>query len=254
MSNLKHATLPSAPGPTADRDPPRRRRVYARKDDIVLEAAERAFLARGFSGTSMDEIAELAGVSKRTVYSNFSSKQALFATVIRERCAEVLPEALDLDQAAQADPARTLEMLAVRFLTAIYAPAQIALYRTVITEAHSQPEIGRIMFEGPITRSQLVFDGFLRSQVALGRMAFPDLRLAASQLIAMLKTNLHMQLLFNQPAVVSHARIARIARASVRLFLHGALTTRAEPPQAPARRGAPVAEPPKRRARAKPAA
>ena len=252
MPNLKHDPAPSAPGPStpapstpgpaAERTPPRRRRVYARKNDVVLEAAERAFLARGFSGTSMDEIAELAGVSKRTVYSNFSSKQVLFAAVIRERCAEVLPEEVDLDQATQADPARTLEALAVRFLTAIYTPAQIALYRTVITEAHSQPEIGRIMFEGPITRSQLVFDGFLRSQVALGRMAFPDVRLAAAQLIAMLKTNLHMQLLFNQPAVVNHTRIARIARASVRLFLHGALTAHA----------APAAEAPKRRARARP--
>ena len=52
-----------------------------RKHRAILEAAEELFLRQGFLGTSMDEIASLAGVSKQTVYARFSSKEALFVAM-----------------------------------------------------------------------------------------------------------------------------------------------------------------------------
>jgi TetR/AcrR family transcriptional repressor of mexJK operon len=50
-----------------------RRRVHARKTEIVLEAAQEAFLEAGYVNTSRDAVAERAGVSKHTVYSNFKN-------------------------------------------------------------------------------------------------------------------------------------------------------------------------------------
>lgn len=48
----------------------------------ILDAAERAFLARGFQSASIDEIAEMAPASKPTIYAHFSGKEALFAAVV----------------------------------------------------------------------------------------------------------------------------------------------------------------------------
>ncbi len=48
-----------------------------------MEAAAGAFLARGFDGTSMDDVAQAAGVSRLIVYRNFESKQDLYRTVLR---------------------------------------------------------------------------------------------------------------------------------------------------------------------------
>src|SRR6266478_6177368 len=58
-------------------------RVYrtAEKRAAVLEAAAKLFLSGGYLGASMDEIADLAGVSKQTVYTYFSNKEALFAAM-----------------------------------------------------------------------------------------------------------------------------------------------------------------------------
>src|SRR5260221_11963294 len=53
----------------------------AEKRAAVLEAAARVFLSGGYLGASMDEIADLAGVSKQTVYTYFSNKEALFAAM-----------------------------------------------------------------------------------------------------------------------------------------------------------------------------
>src|ERR687886_631072 len=52
----------------------------------ILDGARRVFLAHGFDGASMGEIAKAAGVSKGTLYVYFDSKEALFeALIVEER-------------------------------------------------------------------------------------------------------------------------------------------------------------------------
>src|SRR6202049_5271300 len=54
----------------------------ARKRAAILEAAQQVFFANGFVGTSMDQVAATAAVSKQTVYKHFSDKEALFREVV----------------------------------------------------------------------------------------------------------------------------------------------------------------------------
>src|SRR5260221_11902469 len=53
----------------------------AEKRAAVLEAAAKVFLSGGYLGASMDEIADLGGVSKQTVYNYFLNKEGLFAAM-----------------------------------------------------------------------------------------------------------------------------------------------------------------------------
>jgi AcrR family transcriptional regulator len=48
----------------------------------ILDAARKVFVARGFEGASMDEIALAARAGKRTIYARFGDKRALFKTVV----------------------------------------------------------------------------------------------------------------------------------------------------------------------------
>jgi AcrR family transcriptional regulator len=59
-----------------------------RNRGLLLGAARRVFLARGFHGASLDAIAEEAGFSKGVVYSQFDSKAHLFLALLEERIAE----------------------------------------------------------------------------------------------------------------------------------------------------------------------
>jgi len=82
------------------------RPVDANKHDAILEQARRMFTALGFTGTSMDELADAAGVSKATIYNHFDSKERLFETVLRA-LVEQLPTPADLVGGAQGPlPAR----------------------------------------------------------------------------------------------------------------------------------------------------
>jgi len=65
---------------------PRSERAHAQ----VLEAALRLFAERGIDATSMDAIAEAAGVSKATIYKHWSDKDAL--------CLEAMAQAHGLDE------------------------------------------------------------------------------------------------------------------------------------------------------------
>jgi AcrR family transcriptional regulator len=50
----------------------------------LIEAAATAFLGRGFERTSMEDIAQTAGVSRLIVYRNFESKEHLYREVLRQ--------------------------------------------------------------------------------------------------------------------------------------------------------------------------
>jgi len=59
-------------------------RLTDRKRAAIVAAAIEAFRQHGFAGTSMDAVASGAGVSKRTVYNHFPSKDDLFAEILRQ--------------------------------------------------------------------------------------------------------------------------------------------------------------------------
>src|SRR6202043_1322707 len=50
--------------------------------EAIVAAAERLFLKRGFGAVSMDELAEAAGVARRTLYNQFSSKEEIFREML----------------------------------------------------------------------------------------------------------------------------------------------------------------------------
>lgn len=61
---------------------PRRARERLAREDAIVTAAEKVFLAKGFEETSMDEIAKEAEFTKRTLYQYFPSKESLFFAVV----------------------------------------------------------------------------------------------------------------------------------------------------------------------------
>ena len=64
----------------------------ARREEI-LDAARRVFAERGFKGTTIADIAEIAGIALGTVYLYFPSKDDLFAA-LNERFTELVTSAI----------------------------------------------------------------------------------------------------------------------------------------------------------------
>lgn len=62
----------------------RKKRDTSLKRKTILEGAIKVFTENGFDASSMDHIAEVAGVSKRTIYNHFPSKEILFQAIVAD--------------------------------------------------------------------------------------------------------------------------------------------------------------------------
>ena len=58
-----------------------------KRQEVILQGAATAFAAKGFAGTSMEEVAAASGITKEIVYRNFASKEDLYRAVL-ERTVE----------------------------------------------------------------------------------------------------------------------------------------------------------------------
>ncbi|MFE0156678.1 TetR/AcrR family transcriptional regulator [Nonomuraea sp. NPDC059007] len=97
------------------------------------------FLAGGFAGASVDEVAALASTSKRTVYGFFGDKKGLFTEDIEaaEHRSHDSVEAL----AASQDLATDLRAFARRHVVNVTQPHIMRLRRLVIGEAERFPDL-----------------------------------------------------------------------------------------------------------------
>lgn len=70
---------------------PARTLVKERNRDALLRACSELVLERGYAGTSLDEVAAQAGLTKGAIYSIFGSKSALFQAVLLPEWSFPLP-------------------------------------------------------------------------------------------------------------------------------------------------------------------
>src|SRR5450759_1424340 len=72
---------------------PRSRMTGKERREQLLDVSRRLFAEKGFDGTSVEEIASRAGVSKPVVYEHFGGKEGIYAVVV-DREVQALTTAL----------------------------------------------------------------------------------------------------------------------------------------------------------------
>jgi len=103
----------------------RRQRMRAGGCEDILSAGREVFLRDG-QEASMDEIAALAGVARRTLFNQFGSKDALFEAILLKSSEESLPQ---LVIGASKDIRADLLDFANRYVTAITGETVVQIYR-----------------------------------------------------------------------------------------------------------------------------
>jgi TetR/AcrR family transcriptional regulator len=112
----------------------------------ILEAAFEVFGRKNYNWASTKEIAELAGVSERTIFFYFDNKKELFLATIRQGTAEIV-EAVLRARPPQADISAFLKMSERNFLDFLKTyPFKVKLLFQSI-DATEDPEI-RKEFQG----------------------------------------------------------------------------------------------------------
>ena len=109
------------------------------KAEAIREAAACLFLTEGLANTSMDAIAQAAGVSKQTVYSHFNSKDDLFRSCVAGKL-----ELYGLDEshyAPELPVEEALTRIGRQFLTLLNDDEVVQMFRLMIAQATAFPNI-----------------------------------------------------------------------------------------------------------------
>ena len=213
-------TLADTPAPEAE--PAKRRQI--------LEGARRVFLADGFDGASMNDIARVAGVSKGTLYVYFDSKEALFEALIRDDRKQQA-ERLVL-HASGSDPRAALTSFGRELLTLMTQPEMIAQVRIVIAATGKFPSLGRAFYEAGPCHGEIRVAARLETWRAAGLLSFDDARIAARHFLDLCKSGVYGACLYGVTELATPEHIADTVNRAVDLFLrvygvHGAAVSSA---------------------------
>ncbi len=157
-----------------------------RKNQAIIAAATQVFLKKGFESASMDEIAAVAEVSKRTVYQHFGNKEQLFQKILVEYWQAVNVNQQSLFNSDQSI-AVNLKHFAQIFLDFLYRPQTIDLFRLLITESQRFPSLTQSLLvngKAPFTQELI---RFLDQQKKTGVLRIKDTERAASFFLGQLK-------------------------------------------------------------------
>ncbi len=203
------------------------REEAARRDARLLDIATTLFMERGFDGTSMDAVAEAAGVSKPTVYNRYQDKRDLFAAVLRSRIKHWLAP---LSAAAESHVGatgvlsidETLHLLSREILTHSITPDTAMLQRVVAAQAVHFPELAKLAHEEGWLRAVRAVAALLHYFAKKGQINVDNPEVAADLFLNLVLGHSRRLALFGitvDPAIEELHR-----RKAVELFLNGIRT------------------------------
>jgi AcrR family transcriptional regulator len=184
----------------------------------IMTGAQAVFLAQGFDGASMGEIARKAGVSKGTLYVYFESKEQLFEAIFEEECYAQAEQVLTLD-CADRNVAAALTRFGCDLARFLCQPSGLSPLRTIISIADRMPDIGRRFYQVGPARGIAVVKAYLDAQVAAGLLAIDDTELSASQFIEACAGPVFKPMLFNFSGAPGEERIKHVVDTAVRTFM-----------------------------------
>jgi TetR/AcrR family transcriptional regulator, mexJK operon transcriptional repressor len=184
----------------------------------LIDVAEKMFLERGFTDTTMQMIAARAGASKETLYRHFESKELLFAEIISRKAGQI--SGPDAAMARGGKPETVLLDLGVNLLRTILTGQASFLFKTVVAESVRTPELGDLFYErGPGLTVQRLTQ-YLADASARGELHCNDPLVSARLFLGAVVSQFHLRHLVQSTwKPPTEKEISQHVEAAVSMFL-----------------------------------
>lgn len=150
----------------------------------LREAAVAIFLSCGYDGTTMEAVADAAGITKRTLYARYPDKHALFLSVIPWALSRLENRSAG-DELVSDDLSSSLAAIGRAAVDRVVDPETVALRRMARYESSRFPEFA-------MSADSMMYSALMRAVVAVLRrhrdsdgLVIDDIELAAEQFLAM---------------------------------------------------------------------
>lgn len=182
----------------------------------ILDAAEDLFHSNGVEHTSMDQLAQQAKVSKRTVYNHFATKDALFQAIL-QRMFDKLAQGGEIKFDVAVPIEQQLQRIAQDEVALLSSAAFLRVAKIAIMQVMQRPELAQLMSDSSLGCKRYI-DNFLHDACSAGVLQIADIPFAGKQFIYQLKSFVFYPSLLGQEQQNS-AQQAHIIAEAIALFL-----------------------------------
>jgi len=187
------------------------------KREDIIRAAKDEFRDNGFMATSMDRIAEVAGVSKRTVYNHFQSKEVLFKAVAQDMC-NIFQSISEYPYDPDSPLRPQLESIATRQMEFLSSERTLRLFKMLTAETLAAPDLTRPIFEN-FEKESVGLYKWIKTASKDGRLKVDNSVWAGRQFMALLESFTTLPYLFGMDYAENAAQQAAVVNSAVDMFL-----------------------------------
>ncbi len=200
-----------------------RRDNQTRRAQVIATARE-LFLNKGFDQTSIKDITDVVGGSRRDIYGMFTDKEGLFEAVLQSLLENILSASeMSFPTQPSENIAQELRSFGLRLLKSMLDPASVKIFRQFVAIGAARPDIGRQAFLcGPSVLYRRLAD-YLAACTRNGRLKIEDADSTARIFVEMVKGDYQLRALMMNELSFDRDDLEDHVEKVVTLFLHGAV-------------------------------
>lgn len=186
------------------------------KRAAIIEAARTTFKSLGVTATSMDKLAEVAGVSKRTVYNHFATKEALVMTLMTDLWEQALSQptvAYDTHQPLEAQ----LQLLVRDDMDYLQSKEHIEVSRMLIGHLFYTTEMQQELQK--VIKEENAILRWIKAATQDERLSVTDVEQAQAELQSLIKGQCFWPLIFQVEEPLNNEQKQQIAANITAMFL-----------------------------------
>ena len=187
------------------------------KREAILFAAKKAYQDEGVQNTSMDKLAALAQVSKRTVYNHFSSKEALVMELLSDLWQNSMAD-IDIQFSEEVSIQSQLEQLLLAELNVIGAQSYLDLAKVAFGHFFYKPEELQQHVE-KMAQQETALSRWLQLMMDTNTLTIEDKNKAGVQLHSLLKGSAFWPQLVGMRPVLNTEEKRQLVEETAAMFL-----------------------------------
>lgn len=196
---------------------PAKKTLTEKKREDIVAAARAAFQEFGVQATSMDKLAQLAGVSKRTVYNHFPQKEALVAHLFTELWEKALVQQ-DIPYQSGQPLAEQLTLIVRAEVHMLSDPEWLNLARVALGHYFFHPEELKREVE-KMTCQETILHRWLKAALEDKQLKLLDVEFAADQIHNLIKGSCFWPQLLRVEEILEPEAQEHVIERTVSMFL-----------------------------------
>lgn len=184
----------------------------------IVDAATEVFLEDGFSATSIDRIVARAGVSKRTLYNYYQSKDEIFIDVMQKQVGSFY-QYFEVNSTEPRDLVDQLKQMGFDLLVIANAPGTLALFRNIAAEAQRFPNLAHRFLEESCEKVIAGLAKIIQRNSEKAGLNIKDAHEAAEHFLDLLGGAAYHRVIFGTTPAMSDKVIRGRTEQAIRYFL-----------------------------------